>query len=67
MLWRIASFANGDARAAYNAGTVRKECTAENSETPGKKTSSWDARVSRITEELLENVLRQKMLRYDEG
>jgi hypothetical protein len=46
---------------------VRKECTAENSETPGKKTSSWDARVSRITEELLENVLRQKMLRYDEG
>jgi len=56
MLFRIASFANGDARAAYNTLelAVRAARPNENAE-----------RV--ITPELLEDVLQRKLLRYDKA
>ncbi len=56
VLWRIAAFANGDARTAYN---ILELCT--NSAEP-------DASGTRhITTELLGNVLQRKMLRYDKA
>src|SRR2546421_3425083 len=56
ILFRIASFANGDARAAYNT----LELAAKSAQ--AKKGS---ARV--ITRELLEDVLQRKLLRYDKA
>jgi putative ATPase len=54
VLFRIASFANGDARAAYNTLELcAKSATPEQS---GAKT---------VTAALLEEVLQRKMLRYD--
>jgi len=56
VLWRMAAFANGDARAAYNTLEL---CV---------RSASVDAGgVKRITAELLENVLQRKMLRYDKA
>ena len=56
VLFRIASFANGDARSAYNTLEL---CT---------KSASLGADGSKvITMELLENVLQRKMLRYDKA
>jgi putative ATPase len=52
VLWRIAAFANGDARTAYNTLEL---CTRS------------AAGVKHITAELLENVLQRKMLRYDKA
>jgi putative ATPase len=54
ILFRIASFANGDARAAYN--TLELAVTSARSNEAG-------ARV--ITPQLLEDVLQRKLLRYD--
>ena len=56
VLWRMAAFANGDARTAYNTlelcvGSARAD----------------DAGWKRITQELLEDVLQRKMLRYDKA
>jgi len=56
VLWRIAAFANGDARTAYNTLEL---CVR------GAK-SSADG-VKRITAELLEDVLQRKILRYDKA
>src|SRR5271169_1190725 len=61
VLFRIASFANGDARAAYNtldlaAGTAQ----------PGLAQAGADGRRV-ITEELLADVLQRKLLRYDKA
>ncbi len=56
VLFRIASFANGDARAAYNT----LELAARSA-----KPDSNGAR--RISPELLEDVLQRKLLRYDKG
>jgi putative ATPase len=56
ILFRIASFANGDARAAYNTLEL-----AVRSARPGEK----DAQV--ITKDLLEDVLQRKLLRYDKA
>ncbi len=66
VLFRIASFANGDARTAYNilelclksSGGTEKEQPRDAEDAPGAK---------RITTELLENVLQRKMLRYDKA
>ncbi len=56
VLFRIASFANGDARSAYNTLEL---CT---------KSAGVAADGSKsITMELLENVLQRKMLRYDKA
>ncbi|MGB8474231.1 MAG: replication-associated recombination protein A [Candidatus Acidiferrum sp.] len=59
VLFRIASFANGDARSAYNTLEL-----AARSSKPG----SPDKSVARnITSELLEDVLQRKLLRYDKA
>ncbi|MGC1482151.1 MAG: replication-associated recombination protein A, partial [Candidatus Acidiferrum sp.] len=55
-LFRIASFANGDARSAYNT----LELAARSA-----KTDAGGART--ITRELLEDVLQRKLLRYDKA
>jgi putative ATPase len=56
VLFRIASFANGDARSAYNTLEL-----ATRSAKPG----AGGART--ITRELLEDVLQRKLLRYDKA
>jgi putative ATPase len=56
ILFRIASFANGDARAAYN--TLELAVASARSNEAG-------ARV--ITPQLLEDVLQRKLLRYDKA
>jgi putative ATPase len=56
ILFRIASFANGDARAAYNT----LELAAR-----GARPDAQGVRV--ITRELLEDVLQRKLLRYDKA
>jgi putative ATPase len=56
ILFRIASFANGDARAAYNTLEL-----AVRSARPGEKSPQV------ITKELLEDVLQRKLLRYDKA
>jgi putative ATPase len=56
VLFRIASYANGDARSAYNTLDL-----AARSATPGAS----GART--ITRELLEDVLQRKLLRYDKA
>jgi putative ATPase len=53
VLFRIASFANGDARSAYNTLEL---CAKAKPQQGGLKT---------ISAELLEDVLQRKMLRYD--
>ena len=56
VLWRIASFANGDARTAYN--TLELCVRSAKPDSGGER---------RITTELLESVLQKKMLRYDKA
>jgi putative ATPase len=56
VFWRIAAFANGDARTAYNT----LELCARSAE-PDKNG------VKQITAELLGNLLQRKMLRYDKA
>jgi putative ATPase len=56
VLFRIASFANGDARSAYNTLEL-----ATRSAQPGQQGSRH------ITPELLEDVLQRKLLRYDKA
>jgi putative ATPase len=62
VLWRMAAFANGDARTAYNTLELCvKSAKVGNPKTPG-------APVARtITVELLEDVLQRRMLRYDKA
>ncbi len=56
VLWRIAAFANGDARMAYNT----LELCARGAEPD-------ENGIRHITAELLGNVLQRKMLRYDKA
>jgi putative ATPase len=56
VLFRIASFANGDARAAYNTLELAARSAIR----------STDGRLS-ITKVLLEDVLQRKLLRYDKA
>jgi putative ATPase len=56
VLWKIASFANGDARTAYN--TLELCVKSAKADTNGAKV---------LTAELLEDVLQRKMLRYDKA
>jgi len=56
VLFRIASYANGDARAAYNTLEL---CARSAKPSAGGKL--------RITAELLEDVLQRKVLRYDKS
>ena len=67
VLFRIAAYANGDARTAYNtlelcvksAGTGNRRTAAAGHEPHGV--------AKRITVELLEDVLQKRMLRYDKA
>jgi putative ATPase len=59
VLFRMAAFANGDARAAYNT----LELCAKSAREPG---GSKDG-AKRISLELLEEVLQKKILRYDKA
>jgi putative ATPase len=56
VLFRIASFANGDARSAYN--TLELSARSAKPAASGART---------ITRELLEDVLQRKLLRYDKA
>jgi putative ATPase len=56
VLFRIASYANGDARSAYNTLDLAAR---------GAKPTKSGARI--ITRELLEDVLQRKLLRYDKA
>jgi putative ATPase len=56
VLFRIAAYANGDARAAYNTLELAVRGAKPNS-----------AGVREITPELLEDVLQRKLLRYDKA
>src|SRR5713226_545035 len=56
ILFRIASYANGDARAAYNTLELAARSAPAN-----------DAGTRLITPELLEDVLQRKLLRYDKA
>jgi putative ATPase len=56
VLFRIASFANGDARSAYNTLELAAKSTRARKDAP---------RV--ITSELLEDILQRKLLRYDKA
>src|SRR5467141_3355440 len=56
ILFRIASFANGDARAAYNTLELAVRSAPSN-----------DASTRVIPPELLEDVLQRKLLRYDKA
>jgi putative ATPase len=74
-LFRMAAFANGDARAAYNTLELCVRSAKEESVvTPGAKPApgapgvpAVKATVKRITADLLEDVLQRKMLRYDKA
>ncbi|MGH9743775.1 MAG: replication-associated recombination protein A [Candidatus Acidiferrum sp.] len=59
VLFRIASFANGDARSAYNS----LELAARSAKPAASEKGSARA----ITRELLEDVLQRKILRYDKA
>jgi putative ATPase len=63
VLFRIASYANGDARTAYNtlelcARSAKPSASASADESPAPR---------KITRELLEDVLQRKLLRYDKA
>src|SRR6201993_4001054 len=62
VLFRIASFANGDARTAYNILEL-----AVKSSPPEAADSAAEAGTITITEDLLEALLQRKMLRYDKA
>ncbi len=71
VLFRIASYANGDARSAYNTLdlTVRSaKPSSERSEQESVGAGFSPSPFSRtITRELLEDVLQRKLLRYDKS
>src|SRR6516225_4631625 len=71
VLFRMAAFANGDARAAYNtlelcARSVKKQPADSSLKAEGGKASLTNC-VKRITTDLLEDVLQRKLLRYDKA
>jgi len=76
LLFRMAAFANGDARAAYNtlelcvksASGSEAESSGAKAHSPGGSLSELKLRPPKqITMELLEDVLQKKVLRYDKA
>jgi putative ATPase len=65
ILFRIASFANGDARAAYN--TLELAVRSARPDTGAPSSVSEGGFAKQITPELLEDVLQRKLLRYDKA
>ena len=71
VLFRMAAFANGDARAAYNtlelcARSAKKQLPDSSLKAEGGE-ASLTTGVKRITTDLLEDVLQKKLLRYDKA
>jgi putative ATPase len=71
VLFRIASFANGDARTAYNILELSSK-SVEPGAPPsvfegGSSISASTQPVKHITKDLLESLLQRKMLRYDKA
>jgi len=71
VLFRMAAFANGDARAAYNtlelcARSAKKQLPDSPLKAAGGEASLTNC-VKRITTDLLEDVLQKKLLRYDKA
>ena len=69
VLFRIASYANGDARSAYNTldlavRSAKPDASASEHENVGAR---FSASTHLITRELLEDVLQRKLLRYDKA
>ncbi|MBS1867390.1 MAG: replication-associated recombination protein A, partial [Acidobacteria bacterium] len=68
ILFRIASFANGDARAAYNTLELcARSLSGKGSGAPSTHFEGGSSPLHAITPELLENVLQRKLLRYDKS
>ena len=67
VLFRIAAFANGDARAAYNTLELCAKSSGEGTRRPATGEQRPERKVKRITVELLEDVLQKKVLRYDKA
>jgi len=63
VLFRIAGYANGDARAAYNT----LELCVKSAESEKSAQSGVSVPQKRIRVELLEDVLQKRMLRYDKA
>ena len=66
VLFRIASFANGDARAAYNTLELAAKGAPADRSAVAKDDDSA-AGLRRITPELIEDVLQRKVLLYDKA
>jgi len=66
VLFRMASFANGDARSAYNTLELCVKSAPEEVASE-RRDDGHEKGVKRITAELLEDVLQRKMLRYDKA
>jgi putative ATPase len=68
VLFRIASYANGDARSAYNTLDLAVRSAKPVSASAGAPPSVSEGGSSKqITRELLEDVLQRKLLRYDKA
>lgn len=67
VLFRIAAFANGDARAAYNTLELCAKSSGEGTRRPAAGEQRPERKGKRITVELLEDVLQKKVLRYDKA
>ena len=65
ILFRIASYANGDARTAYNTIELAARSAKPSADAPPSVSEGGSSR--RITRELLEDVLQRKLLRYDKA
>jgi len=63
VLFRIASYSNGDARTAYNT----LELCARSAKPSASSTADETPAPRKITRELLEDVLQRKVLRYDKA
>jgi putative ATPase len=70
VLFRIASYANGDARSAYNTLDLAVRSAKPVSESASEHENvgaRFSASLRVITRELLEDVLQRKLLRYDKA
>ena len=66
ILFRIASFANGDARAAYNTLELAVKSTRPK-KNAGAPSVSEGGSSKQITPQLLEDILQRRLLRYDKA
>lgn len=67
VLFRISSFANGDARAAYNTLELAVKSTRPRKNAGAPSSVSDGGSSKQITPELLEDILQRKLLCYDKA